>query len=104
MRRANHSNPNGVFGYQDRYDEYRRSESQVHGDFRFGQYLDDWHFARDVPPVAQLNSDFVQCNPSVAPFQYQGLPEGPASTLYMAIRHQIVARRILAQRGSSFIL
>lgn len=101
---ANHVNPNDVFGYQDRYDEYRRSESQVHGEFRFGSYLDDWHFARDVPTNAALNSEFVQCNPTLAPFQYQGAGEVQPATLYMAIRHQIVARRILAQRGSSFIL
>lgn len=101
---AAHSAPEGVFGFQDRYDEYRRSESQVHGWFRFGEYLQDWHFARDVPDNVALNSDFVTANPTNAPFQYQGTEENPAATLYMAIRHQIVARRILAQRGSSFIL
>lgn len=101
---AAHTTPDGVFGYQDRYDEYRRSESQVHGEFRTGSYLDDWHFARDVPTNAELNDDFVRAQVSQAPFQYQGASEGPATTLYMAIRHQIVARRILASRGSSFIL
>jgi len=100
---AAHLDPDELFGYQDRYDEYRRSESQVHGEFRFGSYLDDWHFARNLPTNVALNSAFVQAQVTDAPFQYRG-DEVPAATLYMAIRHQIVARRILAQRGSSFIL
>ena len=99
---AGHTNPDDIFGYQDRYDEYRRSESQVHGEFRAGQLLSDWHFARQVPDDAALNNDFVRAQVSVEPFQYQG-GENP-TTLYIAIRHQLVARRILAQRGSSFIL
>lgn len=40
------ANPEGVFGYQDRYDEYRRAESSVHGEFR--GVLKDWHFAPRV--------------------------------------------------------
>lgn len=98
---AAHADPDDAFGYQDRYDEYRRSESQVHGEFRFGSYLDDWHFARQLPPNVALNGDFIRAQVSAAPFQFQGA-EDNASTLYMAVRHQIVARRILAQRGSSF--
>lgn len=94
-----HTDPDDVFGYQDRYDEYRRSESQVHGYFRHGEYLDNWHFARNVPGNASINSDFVMAQPSTQPFQ-----SFDDSTLYCAIRHQIVARRILAARGSSFIL
>lgn len=101
---GHHSNPNGTFGYQDRYDEYRRSESQVHGWFRPGEYLGDWHFARDIPPTAVLNSDFVTSQPTDAPFQLQMVDETPAQTLYIAVKHQIVARRLLAAKGSSFIL
>ncbi|UIB81355.1 major capsid protein [Flyfo microvirus Tbat1_66] len=101
---ADHNDPDGVFGYQDRYDEYRRAESQVHGKFRAGQYLDDWHFARRINNNAALNAGFVQAQPVRDPFQFQGDGEDPADTLYIAIRHQIVARRIVAARGSSFIL
>lgn len=92
-----HSQPDGVFGYQDRYDEYRRTESQVHGEFR--SILSDWHFARNFNSDIALNSSFVTSDPSVNPFQAQA-----NDTLYCAIRHQLIARRMLAKKGSSFIL
>lgn len=92
-----HANPDGVFGFQDRYDEYRRAESQVHGEFR--NVLSDWHFARNFNTNIALNADFVTANPSVNPFQAQ-----ENDTLYCAVRHQLVARRMLAKKGSSFIL
>lgn len=52
-----------IFGYQPRYEEYRRKLSSVHGDYR--KNLDYWHLARafataDVP----LNAEFVQSNPT----------------------------------------
>lgn len=99
-----HSEPDDLFGYQDRYDEYRRAESQVHGYFRSSEYLEDWHFARNLPNNVALNEDFVRANPTDLPFQVRSIGETPAATLYCAIRHQIIARRILAQKGSSFIL
>ncbi len=101
---AFHTNPFGVFGYQDRYDEYRRSESQVHGYFRRDSYLNDWHFARNVPNNVALNADFVRSQPTDIPFQVRTIGEAPAATLYVAVRHQMVARRLLAKKGSSFIL
>lgn len=94
---AGHSVPDGVFGYQDRYDEYRRAESQVHGEFR--SILSDWHFARNFNSDIALNASFITSNPSVNPFQAQ-----ENDTLYCAIRHQLVARRMIAKKGSSFIL
>jgi hypothetical protein len=54
--------PDGVFGYIGRYDEYRRRESTVHGQFRSS--LNFWHMGRifDGPPV--LNSEFVTSDPT----------------------------------------
>ena len=39
------ADPDAVFGYQDRYDEYRRSQNTVSGEFKTST-LDYWHFAR----------------------------------------------------------
>lgn len=86
-----------TFGFQDRYDEYRRAESQVHGEFR--HILSDWHFARNFGSLPVLNDTFVTAQPTVEPFQAQN-----NDTLYCAIRHQLVARRMIAKKGSSFIL
>lgn len=99
-----HTVPKQLFGYQDRYDEYRRSESGVHGRFRPGHYLADWHFARNLPNNVALNDAFIRSNPSTAPFQLQTVDGEAADNLYIAVRHQIIARRMLARKGSSFIM
>lgn len=91
-----HSDPDGTFGFQDRYDDYRRMESSVHGEFR--TLLNDWHFARIFAADPVLNSSFVTANPAKRPFQSQS-----TDTLLMCAHHQIVARRLLASTGSSFI-
>lgn len=85
-----------VFGYQDRYDEYRRMESQVHGEFR--TTYNDWHFARIFSSAPGLNSTFVQANPAKRPFVDQA-----NNVLLAAIKHQIVSRRLVSKTGSSFI-
>lgn len=51
-----------VFGYQPRYEEYRRKLSGVHGDFRTN--MSYWHLARIFSSIPSLNSDFIKCNPS----------------------------------------
>lgn len=90
------TDPDGVFGYQDRYDEYRRSWSSVHGEFR--TTLDFWHFARQITSDPALNNTFVACVPREDAFAV------PAEdTLYVMARHHMVARRLLAKSGTSFI-
>jgi len=54
-----------VFGYQERYAEYRYKPSQITGRFRSSatQSLDTWHLAQNfsTPPV--LNEDFISEDP-----------------------------------------
>lgn len=95
---APHSTPTGTFGYQDRYDEYRRSESRVSSTFRNGQNLDFWHFARAFSSDPALNSTFVKCVPTEEPF---AVPS--ENVLYVMAKHSIQARRIVAASGTSFI-
>lgn len=53
----------GVFGYQPRYEEYRRALSRVHGDFR--KSMAYWTLQRQFSSTSvPLNSEFVSCNPS----------------------------------------
>ena len=94
---AAHASPNGVFGYQDRYDEYRRSESSVAGEFRTTQ-LNDWHFARDFVSAPALNDSFVKCVPTERTFADTG-----SHVLRVMANHSIQARRLVARTGSSFI-
>lgn len=93
-----HSSPDGVFGYQDRYDEYRGAESSVAAEFRNGQVLDFWHFARAFSSNPALNASFVSCVPTEEPF---AVPS--QDVLYVMARHSIQARRIVASSGTSFI-
>lgn len=91
------ANPESTFGFQDRYDEYRRQESRVHGEFL--STLNDWHFARLLAAQPTLNGSFVTSNPAKRPFQAQGTN----NTLLIQARHRIGARRLVASSGSSFI-
>lgn len=91
-----HSTPDGTFGFQDRYDEYRREESYVSGEFR--STLNFWHFGRSFGSNPALNASFVSCVPTEVPF---ALPS--ADVLWTMTKHSIQARRLLAPSGSSFI-
>lgn len=94
---AAHTTPEGTFGYQDRYDEYRRQESTVAGEFR-ESLLDFWHLAREFGSDPALNADFVQCVPSDRIFAVNS-----QDTMYVMCNHSIQARRIIAKTGHSFI-
>lgn len=94
---ASHSSPNGTFGFQDRYDEYRRSESTIAGEFRT-TLLDYWHLARIFSSDPALNADFVECVPTDRVF---AVPS--QDVLYVMARHSIQARRLVAQTGHSYI-
>lgn len=92
---AAHGTPDGVFGYQDRYDEYRRSESRVSGEFRTST-LDYWHFARIFGSAPALNSTFVTSVPAERPF---AVPS--EDVLQVQARHSIGARRLVTPVGTS---
>ena len=56
-----------VFGYQERYAEYRYKPSNVTGQMRsnFAQSLDTWHLAQDFGSLPALNASFIEENPPV---------------------------------------
>jgi len=93
---AAHASPNGTFGFQDRYDEYRRTESTIAGEFR-SSLLDFWHMARIFSSDPALNSDFVKCVPPERSF---AVPS--QDVLYIMANHSIQARRLVSQVGRSF--
>lgn len=88
--------PLGTFGYQDRYDEYRRVESGVSGEFR--TTLNYWHMARSFGAAPALNSSFVSCVPTLRTFA-----SATTDPLYVMANHSIQARRMLSKTGKSFI-
>lgn len=85
---ATHSDPDGTFGYQQKYASYRTQPSKVAGEFN--DILNYWHLAREFAGDVALNSSFVTSVPSKRIF---------ASTdnhgLYVMANHSIQARRLL---------
>jgi len=56
-----------VFGYQERYAEYRYKPSKITGKMRSNdaQSLDTWHLAQDFDGLPLLNQSFIEENPPV---------------------------------------
>ena len=94
---AAHTTPNGTFGFQDRYDEYRRMESTIAGEFR--TTLNFWHMARIFASGPALNADFVKSVPTERSF---AVPS--TDVLWIMANHSIQARRLISPLGNSFIL
>lgn len=94
---AAHPQPTGAFGYQDRYDEYRRMESGIAGEFR-NTTLDYWHMARTFASAPALNNAFVTQNPTKRIFASQA-----TDGLYIMANHNIQARRLVSATGESRI-
>jgi len=57
----------GVFGYQERWAEYRYMPSQVTGRFRSDDplTLDAWHLAQEFDELPRLNAAFIEENPPI---------------------------------------
>lgn len=56
--------PTDVFGYQERYAEYRYKPSEIRGEFRstYATPLDMWHLAEEFSAQPVLNSAFIVGN------------------------------------------
>lgn len=57
----------GVFGYQERYAEYRYKPSKITGRFRSSSAatLDSWHLSQDFSTLPTLSPQFIQEDPPV---------------------------------------
>lgn len=89
--------PTDVFGYQDRYFEYKQIQSKVSGAFR--STLDFWHLARLFGGDVTLNSSFVTCAPDPRIFQVE-----TGDNLLIMASHSIQARRMVSKSNSSRIM
>ena len=83
----------GIFGYQPRYQEYRKRYSEVHGDFRSS--LNFWHLGRVFTQLPVLNSDFVKCVPSTRIF---AVTSG-TDHMWVDLYHKIKALRPVPKYG-----
>nr|QJB19067.1 MAG: major capsid protein [Microvirus sp.] len=64
---ANPTADAAVFGYQERFAEYRYKPSQITGQLRstYAQSLDVWHLAQEFSSLPVLNATFIQSDPPV---------------------------------------
>lgn len=92
------SGPTDVFGYQDRYDEYRRCESRVSAEQRTST-LNMWNLARLFAGDVTLNDSFVTCDPA----ESRILQSTSTDSLQVFVNHNLRARRLVAPVGSSYI-
>lgn len=93
---AAHSSPDGVFGYSDRYDEYRRQESTIAGEFR--STLNFWHMARLFNSDPTLNASFITSNPTDRVFATPS-----TDNLWIMAQHSLIARRLVASHAGGSI-
>lgn len=91
------ASPEQVFGYQDRYREYREHPSQVVGEFK--NALNYWHLARVFGAEPALNQSFVECSPSKRIFNEQ-----EHHSLWGMVQHRVVARRLVSRSAAGRII
>lgn len=91
-----HTTPLGTFGFQDRYDEYRRIESRICGDFR--TTLDSWHMARKFTSDPALNATFVSANPTNRIYAVTS-----ADQLLTYVNHNLYVRRRLSKTAKPML-
>lgn len=88
--------PDATWSYQDRYDEYRRTESTISGEFR--TTLNFWHYARLFGSAPSLNADFIKAVPTKRVNAVT-----TTDCLWIMANHSIQARRIVSPSTGSFI-
>jgi hypothetical protein len=88
-------NAEETFGYVPRYAEYKYMPSRVAGEFRTS--LNYWHLGRIFATEPNLNSDFIQCDPTKRIFAV----EDPATdVLYCHVLNKIKAVRPMPKYGT----
>ena len=65
---GNTTQDNSVFGYQERWAEYRYNPSQITGLFKSTSAgtIDPWHYSQNFTSLPTLNSTFIQDTPPLA--------------------------------------
>lgn len=80
----------GVFGYQQRFAEYKYQQSSVHGDFR--DDLQYWHLGRFFDTAPALSKEFVISDPSRRIF---AITDPDVDSMYCQIYNKVKALRPL---------
>lgn len=88
----------GTFGYTPRYAEYKYHESEAHGDFRGNMSF--WHLNRIFTNKPNLNTTFVECNPSNRVFATSGTRD---DKFWVQIYQDVKALRLMPKYGTPML-
>ena len=88
----------GVFGYTPRYAEYKYSLNEVHGDFRGNMAF--WHLNRIFSESPNLNTTFVECNPSSRVF---ATAETSDDKYWIQLYQDVKALRLMPKYGTPML-
>ena len=96
---VNHTQPAGIFGWQNRYDEYRvhTAGGDVAGDFN--DTLNYWHMAREFSGDVALNQSFTDCVPTKRQAQVTNAP-----VVLAQIWNSMAARRPVTAKQQSVLM
>jgi hypothetical protein len=85
--------PTDTFGYEPRYEQYRKIPNRVAGDFAAGQTLENWHMARKFAADVANNSSFITCQPPTRHWA-----QTATDNLLALVQHNIMARRLIKRK------
>lgn len=88
----------GTFGYAPRYAEYKYHESEAHGDFRGNMSF--WHLNRIFTNRPNLNTTFVECNPSNRVFATSQTQD---DKFWVQIYQDVKALRLMPKYGTPML-
>lgn len=88
----------GTFGYTPRYAEYKYHESEAHGDFRGNMSF--WHLNRIFTDKPNLNTAFVECNPSNRVFATSNTKD---DKFWVQIYQDVKALRLMPKYGTPML-
>ena len=88
----------GTFGYTPRYAEYKYHESEAHGDFRGNMSF--WHLNRIFSEKPNLNTTFVECNPSNRVFATSRTQD---DKFWVQIYQDVKALRLMPKYGTPML-
>lgn len=89
------ADPERTFGYIPRYAEYKHQSNRVAGDF--SDTLDFWHLSRIFSAEPNLNTAFIESDPSRRIF---AITDPDEDTLYAHVLHKIRALRKMPVYGT----
>ena len=87
-----------TFGYTPRYAEYKYHQSEAHGDFRGN--LSFWHLNRIFEDQPNLNTTFVECNPSNRVF---ATSETEDDKFWVQLYQDVKALRLMPKYGTPML-